>query len=64
MNSVILPDGMDDMKLRAQLLREYNIEVGGGLGNLAGKIWRVGIMGESSSPNHVNTLLAALKKII
>jgi len=64
LNSVILPDGVDDAKVRTQLLEEYNIEVGGGLGDLAGKIWRVGIMGESSSPNHVNTLLSALKNII
>ena len=64
LNSVILPDGVDDAKIRTQLLQEYNIEVGGGLGDLAGKIWRVGLMGESSSPNHVNTLLSALKKII
>ena len=64
LNSVILPDGVDDAKIRTQLLQEYNIEVGGGLGDLAGKIWRVGLMGESSSPNHVNTLLSALKKVI
>ena len=64
LNSVILPDGVDDAKVRTQLLEHYNIEVGGGLGDLAGKIWRIGIMGESSSPNHVNMLLSALKNLI
>ena len=64
LNSVILPDGIDDDKIRTRLLQDYSIEVGGGLGDLAGKIWRIGIMGESSSSNHVNMLLSALKNII
>ena len=64
LNSVILPDGIDNNKIRTRLLEDYSIEVGGGLGDLAGKIWRIGIMGESSSPNHINMLLSALKNII
>ncbi len=64
LNSVILPEGVNDAKIRTRLLQEYNIEVGGGLGDLAGKIWRIRIMGESSSPNHINILLSALKKVI
>ena len=64
LNSVILPDGVDDAKVRSKLLNEYNIEVGGGLGDLAGKIWRVGIMGESSNANHINALTSALKSIL
>ena len=64
LNAVILPDGLDDLQIRKRLLNEYNIEVGGGLGDLAGKIWRVGLMGESSTANHVHLLLAALQKMI
>lgn len=61
LNSVILPKGIDEAGVRSNLLNKYNIEVGGGLGNLAGKIWRIGLMGESSDANHVNMLLSALK---
>lgn len=64
LNAVKLPAGVDDAKVRSQLLNEYNIEVGGGLGQFAGKIWRVGLMGESSNPNYVNTLAAALRTIL
>ncbi|HEY5690904.1 MAG TPA: alanine--glyoxylate aminotransferase family protein [Cyclobacteriaceae bacterium] len=64
LNAVKLPEGVDDAKIRLQLLNEYNIEVGGGLGQFAGKIWRVGLMGESSNPNYVNTLAAALRTIL
>ena len=64
LNAVKLPDGIDDAQVRARLLNEYNIEVGGGLGQFAGKIWRVGLMGESSNPNYVNTLAAALRAIL
>ncbi|MFY0653961.1 MAG: alanine--glyoxylate aminotransferase family protein [Cyclobacteriaceae bacterium] len=61
LNSVILPEGIDEAGVRSTLLNKYNIEVGAGLGALAGKIWRIGIMGESSDANHVNMLLSALK---
>ena len=64
LNAVKLPNGLDDAKARKQLLDDYNIEVGGGLGDFAGKIWRIGLMGESSNPNHVNMLLSALRDII
>ncbi len=64
LNAVKLPPGLDDARVRAQLLNEYNIEVGGGLGDFAGKIWRVGLMGCSCTKNHVNMLLAALRQII
>lgn len=64
LNAVKLPQGLDDAKTRRTLLDEYNIEVGGGLGDFAGKIWRVGLMGNSSSPNHVNQLVGALKEIL
>ena len=61
LNAVYLPAKVkDEAKLRQTLLNDYNIEVGGGLGAFAGKIWRIGIMGESCTHNHVNTLLGAL----
>ena len=64
LNAVRIPEGVNDMEVRKRLLEEYNIEIGGGLGPFAGKIWRIGLMGESSDANHVNMLLAALKDIM
>ncbi len=64
LNAVRVPKGMDEGAVRKQLLNEFNIEVGGGLGAFAGKLWRIGLMGESSTPNHVNMLLSALKMIM
>lgn len=64
LNAVKIPEGIDDAAVRKQLLEDYNIEIGGGLGPFAGKIWRIGLMGESSTKNHVNMLLSALKQII
>ena len=63
LNAVKLPPGMDDAAVRSRLLNEYNIEVGGGLGDFAGKIWRIGLMGCSCTQNHVNMLLSALRQI-
>lgn len=64
LNAVKLPAGSDEEVIRKRLLNEYNIEVGGGLGSFAGKIWRIGLMGESSTPNHVNMLVSAIRKIM
>ena len=64
LNAVKVPAGVDEGAIRKRLLEEYNIEVGGGLGKFAGKIWRVGLMGESSTPNHVNVLLSALRDLM
>jgi len=64
LNAVKLPAGVDDAATRKRLLDEFNIEVGGGLGEFAGKIWRIGLMGNSSNANHINTLLGALKAIL
>lgn len=64
LNAVIIPEGIDEANIRKRLLEEYNIEIGGGLGPFAGKIWRIGLMGESSTKNHVNMLLSALKQVI
>jgi alanine-glyoxylate transaminase/serine-glyoxylate transaminase/serine-pyruvate transaminase len=61
---VWIPDGIDDMAVRRALLREHSIEIGGGLGEFAGKVWRVGLMGESSKAENVLALLAALESIL
>ncbi len=64
LTSVNVPTGIDEAKVRRTLLNEYNIEIGGGLGDLAGKIWRIGLMGESSRKANVVYLLAALHEIL
>lgn len=64
LNAVKLPSGLDDATGRKRLLDEFNIEVGAGLGDFAGKVWRIGLMGCSCTPNHVNMLIAALRKIM
>ena len=64
LNAVKIPAGIDEAAVRERLLNEYNIEIGGGLGEFAGKLWRIGLMGCSSTKNHVNMLLAALGQII
>jgi alanine-glyoxylate transaminase/serine-glyoxylate transaminase/serine-pyruvate transaminase len=64
LNAVKVPTGVNEAAVRQQLLDEYNIEIGAGLGDFAGKLWRIGIMGCSSTQNHVNMLLAALRKIM
>jgi alanine-glyoxylate transaminase/serine-glyoxylate transaminase/serine-pyruvate transaminase len=61
---VFLPEGRDETALRRRLLDTYNIEVGGGLGAFAGKIWRVGLMGESCTTTHVERLLSALRELL
>ena len=64
LNTVLIPDGVDDAAVRKELRQNYKIEIGAGLGNLAGKIWRIGVMGHSARKENVDTLLAALKKIL
>ena len=59
-----IPEGVDDDRVRGMLLREYNIEIGRGLGEFAGKVWRVGLMGESSKSEYVLALLSALENIL
>src|SRR5262249_47992680 len=59
-----LPDGADDAKLRARLRDAYDIEVGGGLGELAGKGWRVGLIGHGARERSVVSLLGALRELL
>ena len=61
---VWIPEGVDDAEVRRILLREYSIEIGRGLGDFAGKVWRIGLMGESSRPEYVLAFLAALEDIL
>ncbi len=64
LNAVSIPDGFEDAAIRGRLLNEYNIEIGAGLGDFAGKVWRIGLMGCSCTANHVHMLLAALRQIM
>ncbi|NQX90299.1 MAG: alanine--glyoxylate aminotransferase family protein [Halioglobus sp.] len=61
LNSVIIPEGVDDAVLRNALLSEFDLEIGGGLGALAGKTWRIGLMGFASNPRNVALCLQALE---
>jgi alanine-glyoxylate transaminase/serine-glyoxylate transaminase/serine-pyruvate transaminase len=61
LNAVRVPDGIDEPAVRRHLLETFNIEIGSGLGPLAGKIWRIGLMGASSSPRLVLVLAGALE---
>ena len=61
---VWIPDGVDDAEVRQALLREYGIEIGRGLGEFAGKVWRVGLMGDSSKAQYVFALLSALEEVL
>ncbi len=61
LNSIRIPDGADDKAVRGRLLNDFGIEIGGGLGAMAGKVWRVGLMGETSTPRNVLVFLAALE---
>ncbi|NLL61191.1 MAG: alanine--glyoxylate aminotransferase family protein [Candidatus Atribacteria bacterium] len=64
LNSVYIPEGIDDVKVRKALLSDYGIEIGGGLGKFKGKAWRIGLMGYSCSRDNVMLLLAALENIL
>ncbi len=64
LNTVVIPDGIDDAAVRKSLLTEFNIEIGGGLGALKDKVWRVGLMGYASRPENVMLFLAALESIL
>jgi alanine-glyoxylate transaminase/serine-glyoxylate transaminase/serine-pyruvate transaminase len=64
LNAVCIPDGADDLKVRKALLNDFGMEIGGGLGDLAGKVWRVGIMGHASRRRNVVLFLSALETIL
>ena len=64
LNAVRVPEGVDDARVRGRLLNDSNIEIGGGLGPLKGKIWRVGLMGSGSSRENVLLVLEALHRAL
>jgi len=64
LNTITLPPGVDDAAARARLLNDHNLEIGAGLGDLAGKVWRIGLMGYSSRPENVAFCLRALKDVL
>ena len=64
LNCVTVPDAVDEALIRKALLAEFSIEIGGGLGPLAGKVWRIGLMGESCREEHVMALLSAIEQLL
>ena len=61
---VWIPEGVDDLEVRQTLLRRYTIEIGRGLGDFAGRVWRIGLMGESSRAHNVLAFLSAMEEIL
>jgi alanine-glyoxylate transaminase/serine-glyoxylate transaminase/serine-pyruvate transaminase len=64
LNTIKVPAGVDEAKVRARLLAEHKIEIGAGLGPLAGKVWRVGVMGHVARPENVERFLAAFAAVL
>jgi alanine-glyoxylate transaminase/serine-glyoxylate transaminase/serine-pyruvate transaminase len=64
LNSVTLPEGVDEAAVRTALLNDYSLEIGAGLGALAGKIWRIGLMGFASNEKNVLNCLGALDAVL
>ncbi len=64
LNAVNIPEGIDDATVRSALLNRYNLEIGAGLGALAGKVWRIGLMGNSASASNVLLCLGALEAVL
>jgi alanine-glyoxylate transaminase / serine-glyoxylate transaminase / serine-pyruvate transaminase len=64
LTTVWLPEGVDDAKVRSTLLERYDIEIGGGLGEYAGRVWRIGCMGHTARPRNVTMLLGALSEVL
>ncbi len=64
LNAVTIPEGIDDAAVRGTLLNQYNLEIGAGLGDLAGKVWRIGQMGHASNETNILTCLGALDAVL
>ncbi len=64
LNSVTIPDGVDEAAVRGRLLNEFNLEIGAGLGALAGKVWRIGLMGHSSRAENIFLCLSSLEAVL
>jgi alanine-glyoxylate transaminase/serine-glyoxylate transaminase/serine-pyruvate transaminase len=64
LNAITIPDGVDEATIRRELLNQYNLEIGAGLGALAGKVWRIGLMGYASNPKNVLLCVTALESVL
>ncbi|MBE0568354.1 MAG: alanine--glyoxylate aminotransferase family protein [Deltaproteobacteria bacterium] len=64
LNAVVIPSGTDDGLVRKRMLDEFGLEIGAGLGPMAGKIWRIGLMGHSSNPRNIECCLMVLEKVL
>ncbi|MBW0296524.1 alanine--glyoxylate aminotransferase family protein [Shewanella xiamenensis] len=64
LNAIYIPEGVDDAAVRARLLKDYNLEIGAGLGALAGKAWRIGLMGFGARRENVALCLRALEEVL
>ncbi|MGK7891838.1 MAG: alanine--glyoxylate aminotransferase family protein [Leptolyngbyaceae cyanobacterium] len=64
LTTVRVPDGVDPKAVTSAMLADHNIEIGNGLGELAGKVWRIGLMGHNSRPENVDRVLAAMKQVM
>ncbi|WP_422459478.1 pyridoxal-phosphate-dependent aminotransferase family protein [Endozoicomonas sp. ALB115] len=64
LNAVVIPEGVDDLAVRQQLLAEYNLEIGAGLGAFVGKVWRIGLMGYAANQTNVLHCLSALESAL
>ena len=64
LNVVKIPEGIDDASVRKQLLEDFNLEIGAGLGEHAGKVWRIGLMGYACKPRNIDHCLAALRTVL
>ncbi len=64
LTTVSIPEGVDGKAIGKKLLQDYNIEIGGGLGELAGQVWRIGLMGYNSKPENVELILKALQEVL
>ena len=64
LNAVLVPEGIDEAEVRRRLLEEYSLEIGAGLGALAGKVWRIGLMGHASNARNVTLCVNALGNVL
>lgn len=64
LNAVTVPEGVDEAEVRRRLLIDHDLEIGAGLGPMAGRIWRIGLMGQSATPDHVRVCLEALETVL
>ncbi len=64
LNAINVPEGIDEVAVRKRLLTQYNLEIGAGLGNLAGRIWRIGLMGYASNMKNISYCIGAMADIL